>query len=142
MAEVKAITINGKTYTVEDSDSVSFGVDQNLTDDQKAQARANIGAASADVIGDIETALDAIIAIQEELIGTPTSTFTIEGQTFTVEEGMTWGEWTTSDYNTAGYWYDTGIGIASPQGDYVIEEGGYYIHSFEIITVGGVYHYI
>lgn len=40
-----------------------------LSVEEQAQARENIGAASADVIGDIETALDAIIAIQEELMG-------------------------------------------------------------------------
>lgn len=40
-----------------------------LTEDQKAQAQENIGAASAAQIGDIETALDAIIAIQNSLIG-------------------------------------------------------------------------
>ena len=40
-----------------------------MTPEEQAQARANIGAASADVIGDIETALDAIIAIQNSLIG-------------------------------------------------------------------------
>lgn len=40
-----------------------------LTAEEMAQARANIGAVSAEVIGDIESALDAIIAIQEELIG-------------------------------------------------------------------------
>lgn len=42
---------------------------ENLTEDEKAQARANIGAASEEAIGDIETALDAIIAIQNSLIG-------------------------------------------------------------------------
>ena len=40
-----------------------------LTEDQKAQARENIGAASADQIGSIESALDTIIAIQNSLIG-------------------------------------------------------------------------
>ena len=39
-----------------------------MTEEQKAQVRENIGAASAESIGDIETALDTIIAIQEELI--------------------------------------------------------------------------
>lgn len=44
-------------------------VEQYLTPEQKAQARKNIGAASAEAVGDIESALDAIIAIQETLIG-------------------------------------------------------------------------
>lgn len=39
-----------------------------LSAEEQAQARENIGAASAEVLGDIEAALDAIIAIQEELI--------------------------------------------------------------------------
>ena len=39
-----------------------------LSPEEQAQARDNIGAASADVIGDIETALDRIIEIQESLI--------------------------------------------------------------------------
>lgn len=39
-----------------------------LSAEEQAQARQNIGAASADAIGDIESALDSIIAIQEELI--------------------------------------------------------------------------
>lgn len=43
--------------------------EQDLTDEQKAQARANIGAASVQDIGDISTALDHIIALQEELVG-------------------------------------------------------------------------
>jgi hypothetical protein len=40
-----------------------------LSAEEQAQARENIGAVSAEVIGDIETALDTIIAIQEELMG-------------------------------------------------------------------------
>ncbi len=40
-----------------------------MTPEEQAQARKNIGAASAEDIGDISAALDAIIAIQEELIG-------------------------------------------------------------------------
>lgn len=42
---------------------------KSLTEEEKAQARENIGAASAESIGDIETALDSIMAIQNELIG-------------------------------------------------------------------------
>ena len=42
---------------------------QTLTPEQQTQARENIGAADASVIGDIETALDGIIAIQNKLIG-------------------------------------------------------------------------
>lgn len=44
-------------------------VPQYFDPEAQAQARTNIGAASAEDIGDIESALDAIIAIQETLIG-------------------------------------------------------------------------
>lgn len=40
-----------------------------LTEEEKVRARENIGATSAEIIGDIETALDNIIAIQNSLIG-------------------------------------------------------------------------
>lgn len=57
-------------------------------------------------VGDIETALDSIIAIQEELIGGGGAkgpiTFSIdyEENTFTADAGMTWAEWCDSEYNT------------------------------------------
>lgn len=42
---------------------------QTPTPEQQAQARANMNAADAEVVGDIDAALDAIIAIQNKLIG-------------------------------------------------------------------------
>ena len=72
---------------------------ENLTEEEKAIARANIGAASADTIGDIETALDAILVIQNELIGEsqeplPSNMieFTIDDIQYSVPIGTTWGE--------------------------------------------------
>ena len=37
--------------------------------EKQAQARANMNAADAEVVGDIDAALDAILAIQNKLIG-------------------------------------------------------------------------
>lgn len=48
--------------------SVSY-TSQILTTQQQAQARDNIGAADAVSVGNIETALDSILAIQNQLIG-------------------------------------------------------------------------
>ena len=48
MSEIKTLTINGKTYTVSDADSVSFEEEQDLSADQQARARDNIGAACID----------------------------------------------------------------------------------------------
>ena len=60
-------------------------------------------------LGDIETALDSIIAIQEELIGgsggggTREITFNVDFsdgvRTYTAEKGMTWDAWFFSDYS-------------------------------------------
>lgn len=43
--------------------------EQTLTEEQKSQARENIGAADAASIGDIEAALDIILTMQNALIG-------------------------------------------------------------------------
>lgn len=51
-------------------------------------------------IGDIETALDTIIAIQNELLGT--ISFTINDEPHTAIFGMTWKRWCASEYNTIG----------------------------------------
>ena len=58
----------GVDYWTE-ADKVEALTSTDLTEEQKAQARDNIGAADANVIGSIETALDSIIAIQNNLIG-------------------------------------------------------------------------
>ena len=42
MADMKTLTMGGQTYTVRDAESVHF-TEQTLTDEQKAQARKNIG---------------------------------------------------------------------------------------------------
>ena len=51
-------------------------------------------------------------------------TFTIDGEEYSAEEGMTWGEWVNSNYNTSGY------GVHEVGGNFVIaikdwNEGGY-----------------
>lgn len=42
---------------------------QTVPPEKQAQARANMNAADAEVVGDIDAALDAILTIQNELIG-------------------------------------------------------------------------
>lgn len=82
-------------------------------------------------IGDIETALDSIIEIQNGLMG---STETVETITFTLklgdsgndttcsaQSGMTWGEWLDSEYNSINAQVDTDMGVI--YGDFVDETG-------------------
>lgn len=72
------------------------GVDDADAEDINTVARAVIALEEAN--GDIEAALDRIIAIQNELLGV--ITFTYNGTEYNAIEGMTWGEWVDSEYNT------------------------------------------
>ena len=45
--------------------------------------------------------------------------FTIDGTTYKAEEGMTWGEWVSSTYNTDNYGALSG-GLISPKGDHLM----------------------
>lgn len=84
---VDSIKSNPENITIDDTLSV-----KNAAADAKA-----VG----DKIGDISAALDAIIAIQEELMGV--IKFSIIGDEYKAIEGMTWAEWVGSKYNTGGY---------------------------------------
>lgn len=87
------------------------------TEDEQASARTRMG---IDVLlGDIETTLDSIIAIQEELIGI--ITFTIGGTTYTSLKGMTWSQWCVSKYNYSNHAYvgDDGI-VYDASGDVIV----------------------
>jgi hypothetical protein len=65
------------------------------------------------LVGDVETALDAIIAIQEELIGI--INFAVIGNEYRAINGMTWGEWESSEYNTDSFWSEDGY-MCDPDG--------------------------
>lgn len=79
---------------------------------------ATVGQLNA-AVGDIETTLDSIIAIQEELIGI--ITFTIGGTTYTSLKGMTWSQWCVSKYNYSNHAYvgDDGI-VYDASGDVIV----------------------
>ena len=59
----------------------------------------------------IEATLDRIIAMQRELIVVETITFSVFGQEYTAEAGMTWAEWCESKYNPGDFWceYDMNV---------------------------------
>ena len=68
MKEMNRLTINGQQYRVADEWAVRFEA-QSLSEEQKALARENIGAADVGSLGDVEAALDGILAIQAALMG-------------------------------------------------------------------------
>ena len=83
MANVTNFTVDGTPITVKDSNAVSFLPNQGLTDDQKGNARSNIGAGSSSFSGDyndltnkptIPTVNNATLTIQKN--GTNVQTFT------------------------------------------------------------------
>ena len=50
----------------------------------------------------------ALYVLENELI-----TFTIDGTSYEAEDGMTWGEWCDSEYNTGGYAAHPNIGVGT-----------------------------
>ena len=83
-------------------------------------------------VGDLDTALDRIIEIQEELMSVPMITFTIDGTKYQAEEGMTWVEWCASEYNIGDKWHTDGVD------KYVIRTDNWYLmHSDGKVQVGG-----
>jgi hypothetical protein len=97
------------------------------------------------VLGDIDTALDSILAIQDAWIPKPTHpTFSINRraigsiETCEFEEGMTWAEWCDSEYNTIGAYVD-GNSI-SLNGLYIRTSDSFEVGLFESITAGETYY--
>lgn len=105
----------------------------NPSDDRHAVPKGYVDC----LVGDIETALDAIIAIQNELIGVISFSLYLSddpnGQkvTYQYKSGMTWREWVESEYNVDGLdfgGYDgclRGVNGNVCYSDHIDEESGY-----------------
>lgn len=111
---------------------------ETLTDEEKAAAQAWLGID----LGDMETALDSIIAIQESLF---LITFTVDGDEYQAEKGMTWTEWVESEYSPEGnfradnsnvHYIETGA--ENPRGGVAID--GKWVHPADGIIANGVYY--
>lgn len=89
------------------------------------------------VFGDIESALDSIIAIQNSLM---TITFTYAGTTYSALYGMTWKEWIDSEdgYN-AGIFHYGDENIYTESGNRLINEDNEYQTINTVIVDGGRY---
>lgn len=114
----EAVRMRNIAPGVQDKDAVNmeqFTGATDLLDD----INADVGQLM-DSLGDIDSALDAIIAIQNELIGI--ITFYIYSTEFTAVKGMTWGEWLESDYYSDILYLD-GINIVSDDGPVYTPDG-------------------
>ena len=86
----------------------------------------------------VDEALDAIIAIQKNLIGL--ITFTIGGVEYEAKEGMTWGEWVESEYNSEGYYISSASGnVFEPEADNGVGYEGIHANQNDAIIPGRAY---
>ena len=82
---------------------------------------------------------DASVAV---VVNKPVSliSFTIAGATYEAEEGMTWGEWISSSYNTTNWEWDgtqnINIGAPSSRGIFL---NGNAVQGLTVIVAGGTY---
>lgn len=102
MSEVKKIIINGNEYTVSDGGAVAFDTAQVLTDEQKAQARKNIGAAPMIVTVTDDVASHTSEQIYSHVQAGGTAVLDDEGYTY-VLVGC------TADYASFDHSYDDGL---------------------------------
>lgn len=90
------------------------------------------------------TDLETILWIDTSEPAPTLITFTVQsfGETYTAEEGMTWGEWIASEYNPHlgdnSYFQDSGI-IYKAFGLMQLEGSGVAVQSEHIIVADGVY---
>lgn len=69
----------------------------------------------------------------------PIISFTIDTTTYQAEEGMTWGEWYTSEYNTTSF-YINDLESGVPTGSYIMmNDGDAFVKSTETIVSGYEY---
>lgn len=98
--------------------------------------------ATWDVVGDsgVPTGWTVITDDQESEEGDNNLiSFTIYGDSYQAEEGMTWGEWVNSQYNTDGYYIDFDDSISNQSGSAWVGTSEYYVFSQDIIIEGYQY---
>lgn len=92
-------------------------------------------------LGDIDTALDSIIAIQEELIGT--IAFSDGFHQFKALKGMTFGEWVNSQYNTIGATVNAVNHIWWPEDNSTLGQlDGTFVTPTDVILDGAEYEWL
>lgn len=96
-----------------DAPVILHGVENGIND----KDAINLGQLNS-VVGNISTAFDYLIALQEALIEDLTLiTFTIDDRKYIAEDGMTWTEWCASSYNFNGFYIDSDGYVCDQAGD-------------------------
>lgn len=82
----------------------------------------------------------ALYVLEEEAVAT--ITFTIDGTSYQAEDGMTWGEWVDSSYNTV----DGSVNSYNQQiniyGNCTVYDSSSYVYSYDVIVAGRSYGYV
>lgn len=89
------------------------------------------------VLGDVEAALDSILAMQEALLPPVPIVFYVGDNTYSALKGMTWLDWVNSEYNIHGYVCADKDSLVHPSAaanhlgvrlnEFVLVEGSHYI---------------
>lgn len=140
-------TIDGATYTADDgqsfaewiaSDYNTLGLvvgDSGITNAAGTYALTLSGSSVDSSL--VINAGDAysLIEIEEEI---PTISFTIDGTSYTADEGQTFVEWIASDYNTAGL-VISNSNITTSDGSYILTLADSNVASSTVINSGNAY---
>lgn len=118
-----------------------YTITNNVTEEQLDYAVENLVTKEQfnGAVGDMETALDAIIAIQNELIGGETITFYVNSKAYTAIPGMYWGDWVDSKYNTEGFEIIDGVYVHNSYGDTIYNPDGNIVAVDDVIIADGNY---
>ena len=76
----------------------------------------------------------------EETPETPTISFTIDGTTYTAEDGWTWGEWCGSDYDSLGLEADALVYYLNNREHWITDADGNNVYDEDPITADGEYY--
>lgn len=147
------LTKNGTTITLTGSDGSTTMVSDS---DTKTIVDSSLDSASTNAIQN-KVVYNAINEIPKIHVGTEapsdsnvyvwidtsasTMSFTVFGDIYTAEEGMTWGEWILSDYNTYSGNSDSGY-IYWDGGWIQLNGSGSPVMSEDVIEANGVYTYL
>ena len=149
MKQIKTLTVNGQTYRITDGSAAR--IDDTAVSDGSTWSSSKL----AETLGDVESAIDGILMIQNELMGVATVTIykttdpNGEKSEYLYKPGMTWEVWVASEYNIDGYSVDESGEVKSGDGR-ILQHGGLdegellpedYIYASAVIDPNTYYFY-
>ena len=123
-------------YTItKDGNALDNDVVATFTTDKAEQtATIHIAANDPDFAGEYKDTVTFTVAVKD--VPKPLISFTIDGTSYQAEEGMTWGDWVNSAYNTGGFRGDINAII---KGALFVSSGSGIVYSDNQITANAAY---